>query len=85
MFLLCLTHFERMPCNKVDSLGVPTCNVSIVFYTLSRGCRVTKVIPWECPPSTCLLCFTRFERMPGNKGDSLGVPTFNVSIMFYTL
>jgi hypothetical protein len=29
--------------------------------------------------------FTRFERMPGNKVDSLGVPTFNVSNMFYTL
>jgi hypothetical protein len=31
------------------------------------------------------LCFTRFERMPGNKVDSLGVPTFNVSSVFYTI
>jgi hypothetical protein len=30
-----------------------------------------------------LLCFTRFERMPGNKVGSLGVPTFNVSMVFY--
>jgi hypothetical protein len=41
--------------------------------------------PWECPHSTFLLCFTRFERMPGNEVDSLGVPTLNVSIVFYTL
>jgi hypothetical protein len=28
------------------------------------------------------LCFTRFERMPNNKVDSLGVPTLNVSECF---
>jgi hypothetical protein len=50
-----------------------------------RDCRVTKLIPWDCPHSTFLLCFTRFERMPGNKVDSLGVLTFNVSILFYRL
>ena len=33
-FLLCLTRFERMSGNKVDPLGVPILNVSIVFYTL---------------------------------------------------
>jgi len=48
-----------------------------------RECRVTKLIPWECPHSMFLLCFTRFERMPGNKVGSLGVPTFNVSMVFY--
>ena len=108
--VLCFTRFERMPGNKVDSLGVPTFKVSLVFYTLWEdagqqswfpggahiqrfycvlhalsGCRVAKLIPGECPHSTCLLCFTRFERMPGNKVDSLGVPAFNVSIVFYTL
>jgi hypothetical protein len=74
-----------MPGNEVDSLGVPTFNVSAVFYTLSNDIRVTKLIPWECPCSTFLLCFTRFERVPGNKVGSLAVPTFNVCIVFYTL
>jgi hypothetical protein len=36
MFLLCFTGFERMPGNKVDSLGVPAFNVSIAFYTLGE-------------------------------------------------
>ena len=83
----CFTRFERMPGNKIDSLGVPTFNASIVCYTLwktagqqscfpraghiqdiycvlhaLRGCRVTKLIPSECPHSTFLLCFTSFER-----------------------
>ena len=40
---------------------------------------------WQCPHSTFLLCFTQFERMPGNKVDPLGVPILNVSIVFYTL
>jgi hypothetical protein len=31
------------------------------------------------------LRFTRFERVPGNKVDSLGVPTFNISIVFFRL
>ena len=122
-----------MPGNKVDSLGVPTLNDSIAFYTLwekagqqswfpgsahiqrfyyvlhaSKKCQVTKLIPEKCQYWTCVLCFTRFERMPGdkvesshiqcfcgvlhafkryqgNKVDSLGVPMFNVSIVFYTL
>ena len=70
--------------NKVDSLRVPTFNVSIVLHAVS-GCRATKLIPWECPHSTVLLCFTRFERMPGDKVGFLGVPIFNVSIVFDTL
>jgi hypothetical protein len=39
MILLRFTHFERRPGNKVDSLGVPTFNVSIMFYTLQRNAR----------------------------------------------
>ena len=86
--------------NANDALGVPTFNVSIVFYTLCKhagqhnwfpgraciqcfcwvlhalkGCWATQMISWKCPHSTILLCFTRFERNPGNKADSLGVPT----------
>ena len=61
-----------MPCNTLDSLGVTTFNVPIVFYTLWERCRVTKLIPWECPHSTFRLCFTRFEKMSGNKLDSPG-------------
>jgi hypothetical protein len=88
-----------MPGNKVDSLGVPTLNDSIAFYTLwekagqqswfpgsahiqrfyyvlhaSKKCQVTKLIPWECQYWTCVLCFTRFERMPGDKVESPRVP-----------
>ena len=55
------------------------------YYVLHalRRCRVTKLIPWKCPHSP----FTHFESMPGtsNKADSLGVPTFIVSIVFHTL
>ena len=39
------------------------------YYALHalRGCWVTKMNPWECPHSTFLFCFTRFEKMSGNK------------------
>ena len=63
-------------------MGAPTFNVSNVFDAL-RGWWVTQLIPWERPPSKILLRFTCFEKMPSNKADSLGVPTFNVSIAFY--
>jgi len=74
-----------MPSSKLYSLEVFTFTVPIVFYTLWERCRVTNLIPWECPHSMLLLCFARFERIPGNKLDSLGVPTFDVPIAFYTL
>ena len=133
MFLFCCTRFERMLVNNVDSPGVLTFNISIMFYTrleaaaqqgwfpgsghiqrfwvlhtpgedagqqrwfpgsagiqrfwcvlhAVRGCRATTVISWECPHSTFLWCLSCFERMPGNKADSLWVPTLNVSGMFY--
>jgi hypothetical protein len=102
---------------KVDSLGVPKFNVCIVFYiwwyarrhfySRHQQCapcthsplthRANKNRVWcgqgdTCssissmwPHSTLLLCFTRFETMPGNKIDSLGVPTFNASKVFDTL
>ena len=31
MYLLCFANFERMPDNRLDSLGVPTCNASMCF------------------------------------------------------
>ena len=42
-----------------------------------RGCRIERMISCECPHSKFLLCFTRFEKMPGRRNDSLGVPTGN--------
>ena len=48
-----------------------------------KGCRVTKLIPWERPHSTYLLWFICFQRMPINKSYSMGASTFNVSIAFY--
>jgi hypothetical protein len=79
--------FHTMPGHSTGSthilfLGVTTFNVSIMFYMLCNDIRVTKSIPWECPCSTWLLCFTRCARMPGNQVGSLGVPTFHVSIVF---
>ena len=76
------TCSERVPWQKIDSLGVVTSNVSIVHAL--RGYWATKLIPWECPHSI-LLCFTCFEKMLGNKIDFLGVSTYNISIAFYTL
>ena len=53
------------------------------FFTfLCDNIRATKLIPWECPHSTGLLCFTRFETMLGNKAGFLGVSRCNVSIVF---
>ena len=43
------------------------------------------MIPWECPHSTFLFGFTCFERVTRNKIASLGLLTFKVSMMFYTL
>ena len=57
----------------------------LLCFTRFEWCRATKLGPWECPYSTFLLCLTRFERMLGNKVGSLGVTTFNVSIVFNTL
>ena len=56
----------------------------------STRCRATALgVPtlysWQCPHLTCLLCYTRFETMPGNKVGSLRVPTLNGFIVFYTL
>ena len=69
-----------MPVNKVHALGVPTFNASIVFTCFEKmpGNKLDS-------HSTFPLCLTRFERMPGSKVDSLGVPTFNVPIIFYLL
>ena len=60
------------------------------FKGPSTRCKATPLgVPtfytWQCPHLTFLLCFTRFERMPGNKVDPLGVPILNVSIVFCTL
>jgi hypothetical protein len=66
-FVLCFTRFDQCQGSKVDSLGVPAFNVCIVFYTLWDHARATKLFPWECPPSTFALCFTRVETMPGKQ------------------
>ena len=47
-----------------------------------RTCLVTKLTPWECQHSTFLMNLERFERMSGNKMDSLGRPAFNLSQYF---
>ena len=54
-------------------------NICCVLHAL-RGCRVTKLISWERPHSMFLLCFACFERMPSNKIDFMGAPTFKVSV-----
>ena len=72
-----------MEWQKSDSLGVATSNVSIVHAL--RGYWATKLIPWECSHAILVLCFTCFEKMPGDKIDSLGVPTYNISVASYTL
>ena len=61
-----------------------SCISWFVLHT-SRRCQATKLITWDCQYSTFLLCLTRSERVSSNKIDSLEVPTFNVSTVFYTL
>ena len=82
-----LLYFTIAPYGDSAELVLPMAHTQRFYCVLHalRGCRATKLGTWECPHSMLLLCFTRFERMPGNKVDSLGVPSFNVSIMFYTL
>ena len=84
-----IPHFEKMPSNKADFLGVPTCNASIVFHKLWERCRVTILIPWKIlgvPTfSVPIALLHALRELPGNKVDSLGVPTFNISVVFYTL
>ena len=55
------------------------------FARMLDECWATNLILWECTHLPFLLCFTHFEKMVGNKLDSLGVPRFNVSLMFCTL
>jgi hypothetical protein len=103
---------RRYQGNKVSWLpGNARIQRSIVFYTLWDNIKVTKLIACECPHSTLLWRFTRFEaisrqqrwllvnvriqhfycilqalrRCQGNKADSLGVPSFRVCIVLYTL
>ena len=52
-----------------------------VLHTLRR-CQATKFINWECQYSMFLLCSTRFERLSGNKIDSLEVPTSRFALCF---
>ena len=47
--------------------------------------RSAHILFLAVPTLNVSIVFTRFERMPGNKVDSLGVPTLNGSIVFYTL
>jgi hypothetical protein len=69
------------------------CNWSVHSPTPSPCVRtfVAAQSPRRCNPggtnkkSCYLLCFTRFESMLDNKVDALGVPTFNVSAVFYML
>ena len=73
-----------MPGNKIDYWGAYIRSFHCVSHALRR-CRVTKLMPWECPHSTFPLRSTRFENMPENKFDYPGVATFNVSVVFYML
>ena len=52
-----------------------------VLHALTR-CQATKCIDWECQYSMFLLCSTRFERVSGNKIDSLEVPTPSFALCF---
>ena len=52
-----------------------------VLHALTR-CQATKCINWECQYSMFLLCSTRFERVSGNKIDSLEVPTPSFALCF---
>ena len=52
-----------------------------VLHALTR-CQATKCIDWECQYSMFLLCSTRFERVSGNKIDSLEVPIPSFALCF---
>ena len=56
----------------------------LLRFTRFERMPVTKLLPWECQHWTFLLCFTSFERMQDHKIDFVGVPTCNVSVVFYT-
>ena len=76
-------------CQNIRSAQRPR-NALLALKSLSTRCKATALgVPTfyscQCPHSTLLLCFIRFERMPGNKVDSLGLPTLNGSVVFYTL
>ena len=67
------------------ALGTSGSCISCFVLRALRRCQATKLITWECQYSMFLTCFTRIERVSGNKIDSLEVPTFNVSIVFHSL
>ena len=50
-----------MPGNELDYLGVPFSTFLLRFGRFERIPELTKLIPWKCPHSTLLFCFTRFE------------------------
>ena len=82
-FLLLLTCSEKMPGQKIDSLGVPTFHVSTALCTRWEDTGQQSWFPGSAHVHF-LLRFACFQRMLGNKIDSLGVPTFNVSLAFHT-
>ena len=54
----------------------------VSFYNALTRCQATKCINWECQYSMFLLCSTRFERVSGNKIDSLEVPIPSFALCF---
>ena len=65
-----------------DALGTSGSYIlCFVLHALTR-CQATKCINWECQYSMFLLCSTRFERVSGNKIDSLEVPIPTFALCF---
>ena len=72
-----------MPGNELDSLEVPTFNISIIdtFCTLWKQTW----LPGSAHIQRSYSVSHALKEMLGNNVDSIAVPTFNAFIVFYTL
>ena len=84
-FVMCFTCFERHPGDTID---VEECAKLSDLYCVSQALsdiRATQLTPRHVLDSTFVLCFTCFERHPGDTIDAEGCAKFYVCIVFYTL
>ena len=73
-----------MPGNEVDSLGVPTFNVSIVFYMLWGNVGQQNWLPGTAHSQRFKYVLHALRRCQVTKLIT-GVPKFEISIVFYML
>ena len=85
-FLYSVLHaLARYPCNKVGCAGLPVLSFCIVFYTLSGGISVTKLVARSAHIKLLYRVLHALRRYQCNKLGCAGVATLSLCIVVYML